>query len=295
MAIHGLIAGVFAQTCSALLPPPRAEIEWFRDGRPYARDVPLRATATERVYRRVPGSGARVERSLSCTTSNGVSWLTERVGSATIRLPVPLAVGASSSAGGTTVRRIAAPADATGSALWYTVSSPGIRVYGVQRGAGVIEIRSPAAGGGFSILRAVVRQPVPDPAIAIAAVRAAADSQRVALEQRIEELQQTIAQLGDSIAALRARAPPPYSSPEIVELIAVDANVEHGRYDEALALLLAVRRRLDAWSEEHQTRHLALDTLNARITEVMRRCLAARHERRQRERPLCRLDGGVHE
>jgi hypothetical protein len=183
MPVHGLLVAVLAQTCVALLPPPQAEIEWFRDGRPYARDVPLRVTRNERVYRRQHEGAPAAQRVLSCTTAGGVSYFTDRLGSATaLRIPVALPLGGSRSVGRTTVRRIEPPAGASERVLWFSVSSPGISVYGLQTRAGVVEIRTPSPAGGVSVLRAVTRERV------AAAATAAADSQARLLAQRVVEL-----------------------------------------------------------------------------------------------------------
>jgi hypothetical protein len=232
--LYGLVAGVLLQSCVAMLPPARAQIEWFRDGRPFAIDVPVRTSRTERVYRRQPSSGAAtVQRTLTCNTSRGVSWLTERTGRGTVRLPVGMAVGASQTDGGSTVRRIRPPADATGSrAAWYTVSNPGVTVYAISSGAGVVEVRSPRSGGGFTILRGVVRTPAP------VAARAELDSVRSVMQRRIDELEGENMQLRDSIDILRARlapdsARPPVLPPHMMDLVdavrSVSAAIRPGR------------------------------------------------------------------
>jgi hypothetical protein len=291
MPVHGLLAAVLAQTCVALLPPPQAEIEWFRDGRPYARDVPLRATRTERVYRRRHESGPAAQRVVSCTTADGVSYFTDRIGSATaVRIPVALPPGRSRVVGRTTVRRIEPPAGGSSRVLWFSVSNPGISVYGLQQRAGVVEVRVPSPSGGFSVLRAVTRGPVP------AAASAQSDSQARLLAQRNAELERTISVLTDSIQRLLARpaaapAPPvPYSSPDVAEFTAVDVYVERAEYDEALALLMRVRARLLAWSDSMGTRHRALDPLHDRLLDVLRRCVSARQARPARGRvPACAI------
>jgi hypothetical protein len=289
MPVHGVLAVVFAQSCVALLPPPQLEIEWFRDGRPYARDVPVRSTRTERVYRRQPDRGPAAERVLSCATVQGVTYFSDRVGSgARVRIPVALQPGAARVVDRATVRRIEPPAGGSAGVLWFSVSNPGISIYGLQQQTGVVEIRTPSPSGGFSVLRAVPRAPV-----AAAPVPAASDSQMRALTQRAAELERTVGTLEDSIRRLLARPAPlpppvPHSSPDLAEFTAVDVYVERGEYDEALALLLRVRARLLAWSDSSGTRHRALDPLHDRLLDVLRRCTAVREAKPARRRvPVC--------
>jgi hypothetical protein len=294
-----LLAGVFAQTCVSLLPLPNAEIEWFRDGRPFARDVPVSASATERVYHRQPESGRAAERVVSCTTARGVSYLEDRVpGGATVRLPVMLRVGAVSTDGGTSVRRIEAPADVRRGArtLWFSVSSPGVAIYGVAPGNGIIEVRTPSSSGGFSVLRAVRRDPAPAlPPVPDSALAGMEAFNRELLE-RIGRLEITQLTLRDSIAALTARLDSarhvPYSTTDVVEFSAVDVYVERGEYDAATELLLSVMRRLQAWSDSAGTRHRALDAVDARLHQVLVQCAAAAAAPQRRARRVaCTLDG----
>jgi hypothetical protein len=276
-----LLAGVFAQTCVSLLPLPNAEIEWFRDGRPFARDVPVSETSSERVYRRHHENGRTSERVVSCTSTRGVSWLEDRVrGDAAVRLPVALRVGANSTDGGTSVRRIEAPADAgrgPAGTLWFSVSTPGVAIYGVGARSGIIEVRTPSPSGGFSVLRAVRRDPAPAP-VADSALDEAEARNRQLLE-RIGRLEITQITLRDSIAALSAKLDSvrrvPYSPAEVVEFGAVDVYVERGEYDAAIELLSGVLRRLHAWSSSAGTRHRALDAVDARLHQVLVQCAAA--------------------
>jgi hypothetical protein len=293
-----LLAGVFAQTCVSLLPLPNAEIEWFRDGRPFARDVPVSASATERVYRRQPESGRAAERVVSCTTARGVSYLEDRVpGGATVRLPVTLRVGAVGTDGGTSVRRIEAPADGGRAArtLWFSVSSPGVAIYGVAPGSGIIEVRTPSPSGGFSVLRAVRRDPAPASAPVPDSALAAVEAFNRELLERIGRLEITQLTLRDSIAALTARldsARRVHSTTDVVELGAVDVYVERGEYDAAIELLLSVMRRLQAWSDSAGTRHRALDVVDARLHQVLVQCAAAAAAPPRRARRVaCTLDG----
>ena len=295
-----LLAGVFAQTCVSLLPLPDAEIEWFRDGRPFARDVPLSASATERVYRRQPESGRTSERVVSCTTARGVSYLEDRVpGGATVRLPVTLRVGAVSAGGGASIRRIEAPADGGRGArtLWFSVSSPGVAIYGVAPGIGIIEVRTPSPSGGFSVLRAVRRDPAPeDPAPVPDSALAAVEAFNRELLERIGRLEITQLMLRDSIAVLTAKLDSarrvPFSTTDVVEFGAVDVYVERGEYDAAAELLLSVMRRLQAWSDSAGTRHRALDIVDARLHQILVQCAAAAAAPPRRGRPVvCTLDG----
>jgi hypothetical protein len=293
ITLPALLTGVFAQSCVAMLPPARAEVVWFRDGNLHARDVPLRTSRTERVYRREPAAGAAVERSLSCVTMRGTSYLLDRVAGSTVRLPIPLAVGATATVEGATVRRIPAPADAGAEALWYTVSNPGVSMYGLRAGVGVAEVRSPGAGG-FTVTRAVVRDPAPDSAAIAVAVRASADSQRTALELHIATLEQTVATLRDSIAALLPLLEPPpvpFSSPAAAEFTAIQVYFEREDYQRAAALLLDLRDRLERWSERNGTRHRALDAVDERMDFIISVCLPPRDERSGRAPQPCAGSG----
>jgi hypothetical protein len=299
-----LVAGIFAQTCVSLLPLPNAEIEWFRDGRPFARDVPVSETSTGRVYRRHHENGRTSERVVSCTSTRGVSWLEDRVrGDAAVRLPVTLRIGAVTTDGGATVRRIEPPADAGRAAgtLWFSVTSPGVAIYGVSARTGIIEIRTPSSSGGFSILRAVRRDPAQVPAadssLAADTALAEAEARNRELIGRIGRLEVTQLTLLDSLSTLTALIDSmrrvPYSPDNVVELGAVDVYVERGEYDAAIELLLSVTRRLHEWSETAGTRHRALDAVDARLHQVIVRCAAAAAARAPRSRPVtCALDGG---
>jgi hypothetical protein len=291
MSVPGLLAAVLTQTCVALLPPAQAEIEWFRDGVPYARDVPLRATRSERVYLRQHERGPAAERVVSCTTAGGVSYFTDRLSSgAAVRIPVALQPGGSRVVNRATVRRIEPPTGGSEHVLWFSVSNPGIRVYGLQARAGVVEIRMPAPAGGVSVLRAVTRERA-----AATTASAAADSQARLLTQRVAELERTVQKLTDSIHGLLARpapepaAPEIYSSPDLAEFIAVDVYVERGEFDEALVLLMRTRSRLQAWSDSTGARHRALDPLYDRLLDVLRRCAAARQAKSTRLLPRCTI------
>lgn len=294
-----LAAGIFAQTCVSLLPLPNAEIEWFRDGRPFARDVPVSETSTERVYRRHHENGRTSERVVSCTATSGESWLEDHVrGDAVVRLPVTLRVGAVSTDGGASVRRIEPPADAgraSAGTLWFSVTSPGVAIYGVGARTGIIEIRTPSSSGGFSILRAVRRDPAPAPAADSAL--AVAEARNRDLVERIGRLEVTQRTLRDSLSALTAIIDSmrrvPDSPDDVVELGAVDVYVERGEYDAAIELLLSVTRRLQAWSATAGTRHRALDAVDARLHQVLVQCAAAAAAPARRSRPVkCALDGG---
>jgi hypothetical protein len=288
-----LLVGVLAQTCVSMLPAPDATREWFRDGRPFARDVSVSATQTSRSYRRELANGRSTERIMSCGSSAGASWLVDEVaGSVTVRLPISLRVGASVTAAGATIRRIDPPADAgrgaRGSA-WFTGRNPGVTVYGVAPGTGIVEVRSPSAAGGFSVLRAVRRDPAPTDT-AVTAAAADQEAQRRVLLERIGYLEITQMTLRDSIARLSARLDSaravPYSPATVVVFSAVDVYVERGEYDAALELLAAVNRRLRAWSDSAGTRHRALDSVDTRLHDVLVACAAAAARRSPHDRPL---------
>lgn len=193
----GLLAGIFAQSCAVMLPSTALEFEWFRDGRPYAHDVLIRTREGERLYRRRYENGSTAERVVSCTRVNRATYLMDRVGNAApVRIPVELDTGSVRTVSGATVRHVAAPPGAASNMIWFTVASPGLRMYGMRRAAGITEIRTPVRGG-YSVLRAVARN---------RADRAAADSQFSALAQRVEQLEAENRILRDSIRALLWRS-----------------------------------------------------------------------------------------
>jgi hypothetical protein len=194
-----LLAGLLAQTCATMLPSTALEFEWFRDGRPYAHDTLIRTRSGERLYQRRFASGETAERVVSCTSSGGAIYLTDRVGrSAPIRIPVGLVPGSTRNVGSTRVRRVPAPPGAPPNMIWFTVASPGVLMYGMRRAAGITEIRTPVRGG-YSVVRAIARD---------RASRAAADSQFAAMAQRIEELENENRQLRDSLRTRGAALPP---------------------------------------------------------------------------------------
>jgi hypothetical protein len=194
----GLLAGIVAQTCAAMLPATTLEFEWFRDGRPYAQDVLIRTSPGERLYQRRYTGGEITERVVSCTRVGRVTHLTERVGSAApVRIPVGLAVGQARAVGSATVRRVAPPAGAAPNTIWFTVAKPGVLMYGMRRAAGITEIRAPDRGG-YSVLRGIARNRVS---------RAAADSQFSALARRVEQLETENRHLRDSLKLLRPARP----------------------------------------------------------------------------------------
>jgi hypothetical protein len=192
----GLLAGILAQTCTVMLPATSLEFEWFRDGRPYAQDVLLRTSQGERLYQRRFASGEIVERVVSCTRAGDAVYLTDRVaGESVIRIPVGLARGQRGTDRSATVRRVAPPPGAAGNTIWFTVTNPGLLLYGIRRAAGITEVRTPVRGG-YSVLRAIARNRTD---------RAAADSQFAALARRVEELEAENRRLRDSLRVLRSR------------------------------------------------------------------------------------------
>ena len=269
MVVHGFLMSLLAQTCVSMLPPPQAEIEWFSDGSPYALDVPLRSTRTERVYRRVLDNGRTTERVISCTTTGGVTYFSERVGSAvTVRIPVALKVGSTRTVDRATVRRIAPPAGAATRAAWFSVSNPGVKVYGLQTGLGVAEVRTPSSSGGFSVLRSMPRDAAP------ARAMAAADSQRQTLEMRIAELETTVATLRDTISALRA----PPAPGDVPELGAINTYLQAGAYHDALALLAHTRARISERPHSGM-RFRSLALLDERTHAIINACVSTRYGR----------------
>src|SRR5688500_18681456 len=123
-AVISAFAVVLAQSCAALLPPPAVQIDWSRNGQPYARDVPVSSSATERVYRRSFRNSQTedVTRVLSCAPSAQGIVLQERVGADDVSIPVELRRAQTISLNGATIRRIDAPADAPAGGLWFSVS-----------------------------------------------------------------------------------------------------------------------------------------------------------------------------
>ena len=206
-----MIAAVLlaAQACTAYLPPADAGMEWYRNGRLIARDEPVRASARERVYRRVPVSGAPEMRTLSCVTADGRSALRDQVGgSSAITLPLDLRSGASTRLRGATVRRVDAPEDAARGALWFSETRDESRLIGVRRGIGIEEVRTVAARAHADVLRGVVspRRPPPaeDAGAAVAAVAAGAAEAVRSLQAQIAQLQLSERMLRDSVAAVRS-------------------------------------------------------------------------------------------
>lgn len=191
----GLLAGILAQTCAVMLPATTLEFEWFLDGRPYAQDVLLRTRGGERLYQRRYPDGDITERVVSCTRSGRAIYLTDRIGSdAPVRIPVGLASGRVERLRDAIIRRVAAPAGAPANMIWFMVASPGVRLFGTRRAAGITEIRTPARGG-YSVLRAIARN---------RADRAAADSQFAAMAQRVEALEAENRRLRDRLNTLRS-------------------------------------------------------------------------------------------
>ena len=76
----GALAVILAQTCSSVLPKPNLEVEWLRNGRTWARDVPIEATTLTRTYKRTrQGTAGSVVRTLSCSNGTGGVVLTETI------------------------------------------------------------------------------------------------------------------------------------------------------------------------------------------------------------------------
>jgi hypothetical protein len=191
-------AVVVAQSCAALLPPPTVQIDWSRNGQPYARDVPVSSTATERVYRRSfrDRRNQDVTRVLSCSPSAQGIVLQERVGADDVSIPVELRPAQTVSLNGATIRRIDAPADAPAGGLWFSVSRYGPQLFAVRDRVGIEEVRTPGVSGRVEILRAVLTS-----VERVASIPGAEELNRRLNAQLAEEERRNV-ELNDSIAAL---------------------------------------------------------------------------------------------
>ncbi len=192
-------AVVVAQSCVAFLPPPTVQIDWSRNGQPYARDVPVSSSVNERVYRRSfrNGTSEDVTRVLSCSTGQQGVILRERVGADDINIPVELRRAQTVTMNGATIRRIDAPVDAQAGSLWFSVSRYGPQLFGLRDRVGIEEIRTPAVSGRVEVLRAVLTpmepaQAAPNPSDEI--------NRRLNAQLALQE--RTSIELRDSIAAL---------------------------------------------------------------------------------------------
>lgn len=205
--IHAALVLVVAQSCAALLPPADAPIDWFRNGQPFARDEPVRATARGRVYQRIPREGGPpLERALACLTVEGRPSLRDQLGTrAPIILPLNLAPGGAARVDGASVRRVATPADAAAGSIWFSETRFESRLVGVRRGVGIEEVRTIGARGGSDVLRAVVGE-VRKTEVLPASMAEAVDRLRT-LQLQVTDLQRTERALRDSLGDARvARA-----------------------------------------------------------------------------------------
>jgi hypothetical protein len=190
---------VIAQSCAALLPPPTVQIDWSRNGQPYARDVPVSSNSTERVYRRSfrNGTSEDVTRVLSCAPSQQGAVLSERLGGEDVSIPIELRRAQSMTLNGATIRRIDPPSDAAAGSLWFSVSRYGPQLFALRDRVGIEEIRTPALSGRVEILRAVLTSVEPN-----RPVGPGLDEQSRLLSGQLAERERMNVVLADSIIAL---------------------------------------------------------------------------------------------
>ena len=190
---------VIAQSCAALLPPPTVQIDWSRNGQPYARDVPVSSSSTERVYRRSfrNGTSEDVTRVLSCAPTQQGAVLSEKVGGEDISIPIELRRAQSTTLNGATIRRIDPPADAAAGSLWFSVSRYGPQLFALRDRVGIEEIRTPSLSGRVEILRAVLTSVEPNRPVA-----PGLDEQSRLLGVQLAERERMNVVLADSIIVL---------------------------------------------------------------------------------------------
>lgn len=200
-------AFVIAQSCSALLPPAQAPIDWFRNGQPFARDEPVRASALERVYRRVRTEGGRAEnRTLACVSVQGRTFLREQIGAASPTvLPLDLGAGGTTRLGDATIRRVERPSDASVGSMWFAETRFASRLLGLQRGVGIEEVRTVAGRGRTDVLRAVVAESRPSPQPVPTPPTPDSSAQLRTLQSQLTYLQRSDRELRDSLNALQTQ------------------------------------------------------------------------------------------
>lgn len=252
IAVLALVA-VMAQDCDAMLPPPDARIEWFRNGRPYATDEPAGSGAGERRYRRQLTTGRSETRVLSCTSGGS---LVDGTGSTSITVPLSLKVGATRRIGSATVQRIATPAGASRASLWYYISGLESQRVGVRAGVGIEEIQTLRKGSDVDVLFARVQRGGPAAASDSASSNANALN---AARARVRQLELQTAgsrgieiRLRDSIAALqRAVAAQPLMRDSIRSAV-VTATAARRALDGGLRAVVDSAARLpsadEAWT-----------------------------------------------
>jgi hypothetical protein len=305
---------VLAQTCTGMLPTRGLDREWLRNDRLYARDELIETTTTTRTYRRSRPDGRRSTVTASCTGSGKAALLRERIVEQDVSLPVLLGAGESRVVDGTAIRRIDAPKDGTANARWFSVAGPLPRIYGVRTGAGVVEMRVPAANGGVDIYRVRLRKPDPPapppppqqaPQAQVVTVEVPASAleaqigvlqklyeqvlhEKRVMEDSIHALEQAVASARDSAAlagARTARDSAPRSEPVVDErlltMLAVDVLTRRDELDEALALLDGMRTQLTEFERATGHVHPGASRVAERITAVTKACDKARRLSRE--------------
>jgi hypothetical protein len=160
------------------------------------------------------------------------------------------------------------------------VSNPGVRLYGVQAGIGLAEVRMPSTAGGLAVLRGVPRDAAAKRALA------AADSQTNVLERRIAQRDSIIDALADSVAALRAPTWNGTAVGELPELELVAYYTKRGAYHEALHLLAHTRSRIEMRMQTPYDRRWALALVDDHVRSVVDLCYTTRFRpRREQARP----------
>ena len=274
---------VLAQTCASVLPKPHIEIEWLRNGRAYARDVPIESSRTTRTYRRTPNDGgAKSVRTLSCSNGTGGVVLTESVNSVRrVRLPLGLKTGQTRTFDGVLVRRVRPPSNAATNAFWFLVTADAARIYGVREGVGIVEMRMQSTSGTVDVYRAFARAATPKP-VPSRVLDPDMEEELSRLQEENRALQDTIAELKLELSHLRngvgrterelVDSVPP---PQPIQFGAIDSFVRQGNYPAAIALLERTRRELADYNRATASVHPATAFVTERLDEVVRACLRA--------------------
>jgi hypothetical protein len=282
--IAAAIGIMLAQTCAGILPKPDLEIEWLRNGKAYARDVPIEATRMTRTYRRTPSTGAKSTRTLSCTNGTGGVVLTESVNSESrIRLPLALKTGQSRTMEGILVRRVRPPVNAAANAFWFLVASDAARIYGVREGVGIVELRMQSASGNVDVYRAYLRTPAPTPVV-ITEGQPELESEIARLQYENRALQDSVGRLVDEVRRLRGRSGEPDDGTQRdpasvgnddVSFAGVDVYVEQGNYPAAIALLVRMQSQVIGDPGAQNGGHPSAPRIATRLGEVVRACQRA--------------------
>jgi hypothetical protein len=285
--IAAALSIMLAQTCATLLPRPSLEVEWLRNGKPYARAVPVEATSLTRSYRRTSAAGERSVRTVSCTHGDDGVVLTETINSDRVaRLPLSLKRGEVMRVDGVLVTRIWPPVNAATNAFWFFVASGVARIYGVREGVGIVEIRQQSATGNVDVYRAFARKPapvevkVPDNVVELEAELARLQTENTALQDSIAQLTDEL-RMNRAAAVTEPGASPPGTkpvAPGVLNFEAVDEYVLEGKYAAAISLLVDARAQLTEYERLSGTMHPALPGVLDRLDRVVRACRRAHPE-----------------